>query len=115
MKDFKTTPNIELYQTDCWVVFLDLGIYQAYDKLFEQYEAEPSGYVWTTIINNYLKEKAPNLLTSLEFDPNGDEFWAGADTEENQQALATLLAQLLETPKKVEELLKALPEEDRSS
>ena len=62
-------------------------------SLFEKHGIEPNGYVWKKVIQTYLEQTQPELLSSVTFDPEAGMF-ACYGTVRGMQAIAPSLLEL---------------------
>jgi len=93
--DAKTFPFDISFSAGKYVIAVELGdprLYPSYFNLFKKYGYEGNGPCWEGHIRQILEKKDPGLLAHLEFDPEGDAFFAYADSRETQQKFVDILS-----------------------
>ena len=80
-----------IYKDNSYMVAANINSDTTLDRftaLFEKYGGEGSGYNWAALIKVILKKENPDLLSHLDFDPEGGAFYLFADSEKSQRQFA---------------------------
>jgi Immunity protein 51 len=78
------------------------------EKLFAKYNNYPNGEDgWSNLIEFLLKKEKPEMLSKIEFNSEGDYFFAYCDNEATMITLGSFINDFLGDEKKVERYLKA--------
>jgi hypothetical protein len=81
-------------------------LFSKYQPLFERYGYSGNGYSWEGHIIQILENIDPELLETIEFDPEAGAFFASADTKENQIRFAELLSPIFSDMTELEGYIK---------
>jgi hypothetical protein len=77
-------------------------LYPKYSNFFQKHGYEGNGYCWEGHIKQILEKIDKGLLAHIDFDSEGDSFFASADTKANQIKFAEILSPIFSDLKKLE-------------
>ena len=63
-------------------------------KYFETIGLQGGGYTWVALIKAVLENESPELMPQIEFDPEGDAFFAYAASEDNANRIKAVIERL---------------------
>ncbi|CAN5131352.1 hypothetical protein BH09BAC1_BH09BAC1_13660 [soil metagenome] len=98
LDDPRNTIAIYLYNSEDSILI-------KYAPIFEKYGYSGNGESWAGHIEQILEQVDPELLKHIDFDPEGDAFFAYVDTKENQLRIANILVPIFTDFNKLEKHL----------
>lgn len=63
-------------------------------SFMERHELQGGGYTWEAVVESLLRQRSPELLSKLEFDPEGSMFCAYGHDRETLRAVAALIREV---------------------